>query len=52
LKIEPGRSLGRLQSGLDLRVKVPFDRSLLRKHTIKAEAGKDNGERYAKSSYA
>jgi hypothetical protein len=51
LKIEPGRSLGRLQSGLDLRVEVPFDRSLLREDPVDTKTC-NNGERCSDFSYA
>jgi len=49
-ELEPGRSLGRLQRGLDLRLKVPFGRGLLREHAIDAKTG-NHGERYAETSY-
>jgi hypothetical protein len=49
-ELEPGRSLCRLQRGPDLRLKVPFDRGLLREHAVDAKTS-NNGERYADTRY-
>src|SRR5437667_89679 len=48
-ELEPGRSLGRLDRSPDLRLKVPFDRSLLCDHAAGHESG-NNGERCASRS--
>src|SRR5437667_2311775 len=48
-KLEPGRSLGRLERGPDLRLKVPFDRSRLCEQTAGGKRH-NNSKRCADSS--